>query len=233
MLRGVRQGCKLGLILFILLLEFCLRKADLQGGVDMVCRSKAGITCPADIINQEFKMRDGAFADDIYLVGPIDDVQSNLLRLNNVCKSIGLDISKEKTEWLWLYCHEEAECANVPDCCQKLVLNDSPIRHVRSFVYLGSSIHESGNVTPEVERRLATALSALRVVDYLWSAEVSRRYKLSVLRARVLPILLYGCETWNMKQADYDKIEVFLNRCRLRVANRFRYENGVVLSNVE
>ena len=88
---------------------------------------------------------------------------------------------------------------NVLDCCQKIVLDDILIKHVQNFVYLGSSIQDSRSMTPEVEHQLATTLNALRGED------VSRHCKLSMLCTKVLLILLYGCNTWNMKHVDYDK----------------------------
>ncbi len=79
-MRGVRQGCVLGPAVFILLLEFCLRKADLGDlGVWFECVAKTQLPPPPDLREVRFKVFRGEFADDIFLVGTSPVARSQAL----------------------------------------------------------------------------------------------------------------------------------------------------------
>ena len=101
------------------------------------------------------------------------------------------------------------------------------------FSYLGSLISEEGGTSAEVDCQCTSALNSLHQLSHVWTSAIPRLKKLSAFTSQVLPGLLYGCETWNMKRVDYDKIEVFLNECRLKILNRLRYLDGVVYPNAE
>jgi hypothetical protein len=50
--RCVRQGCVLGLNLFILVLEYCLRLTDTEGiGLQLCCLKRKGIPIPPDLLS--------------------------------------------------------------------------------------------------------------------------------------------------------------------------------------
>ena len=68
------------------------------------------------------------------------------------------------------------------------------------FTYLGSDIHASASCEPEVRRRLGRARGAFESLDQgVWhSRYLCKRTKVRVFRALVLPVLLYGCETWTL-----------------------------------
>ena len=68
------------------------------------------------------------------------------------------------------------------------------------FASLGSNIHVSAGCEPEVNRSLGRAWGVMDSLDhggwccrYLWG-----RTKVRVFRSLVLPVLLYGCETWTL-----------------------------------
>ena len=69
----------------------------------------------------------------------------------------------------------------------------------------------------------------------MWeNKEISLRSKIRLLNSKVLPVLLYGCETWDTTDADLGDLEVFLNKCRLRLAGARRLkEDGSILANAE
>ena len=236
-MRGVRQGCVLGPAVFILLLEFCLRKADLNDiGVWFECVDKRQLPLPPDLRGVRFKVARGEFADDIFLIATCPVALSRALdRLQEICGSIGLDISAAKTEWMYLNNPSKEELAacdlqrktqpGVP-CCQLITMLGVPIKHSPSFPYLGSILSEQGGVGEETRQRVLKATIVLYRHRNFWDSPLSMSRKIRHLKSHVWPTLEYAVECGNHTQADLERINVFLNCCRRRLLGIKRTANN-------
>jgi hypothetical protein len=151
--RGVQQGCVLGPIMFTILLEFCLRLAKLEDiGISMRCIGRAGLPLPTDLQEVQFRISYGGFADDIVLFGVDEEhLQLALESIQEVTSRIGLDVSPEKTKWVYLNQPKVGGADSGCDrgkgkdkglCCHKIQLHGTPIRHANEFNYLGSMVEE-------------------------------------------------------------------------------------------
>ena len=71
---------------------------------------------------------------------------------------------------------------------------------VERFTSLGSDIHVSAGCESEVNRRLGWAWGVMDSLDNgVWRCQyLCGRPKVRVFRSLVLPVLLYGCETWTL-----------------------------------
>ena len=79
---------------------------------------------------------------------------------------------------------------------------------VESFTYLWSLIHCSGSSEPEIKRRVNIVCEAMSVLDQnIWRSCITLETKLHLYNACVLPIFLYGAETWSSLVDDLDIIE--------------------------
>ena len=254
MMRGIRQGCILGPSLFIILLDVLLEMSGCRDvlGVEFVGRSRGPIVCPSDILDVEFSVTDGEYADDCWFIAETPQALTEALhRLQAITGPLGLDISVAKTEWLWLarstasIAMAEAICPDgvkppetTDGICEedlrRLVhLNGKICKKVREFNYLGSIISEDVGVGREIEVRCAKAMKALNARNSIWENPcISLRSKKRRLMSDIVPILMYACETWNTVDKDMHTLEVFLNKCRMRVLGESRLRpDGTVLSN--
>ncbi|KAF7655794.1 hypothetical protein LDENG_00050750 [Lucifuga dentata] len=69
---------------------------------------------------------------------------------------------------------------------------------VEQFTYLSSGIHVSGSSSYGVERHLGQACGVMGSLERgVWHCQyLCKKTKVQVFRVLVLPVLLYGCETW-------------------------------------
>jgi len=128
-MRGVRQGCVLGPTLFINVLEYCLSIAGDEGtGIKMHCVPKPHLTLPPDLQGTVFCNGRGAYTDQVYIAGVCSDLLSAALdKVQAVCGAVGLDISSDKTDWMYLnnLCPDELAACDVKrstgdKCCERV-----------------------------------------------------------------------------------------------------------------
>ena len=83
------------------------------------------------------------------------------------------------------------------------------LKQARETVYLGVRLSENGGMESELERRIgmaATAVGALREPIF-GNKELSKEAKLTVYNAVVVPILVYGCEAWVLRERDKMRLQ--------------------------
>jgi len=70
---------------------------------------------------------------------------------------------------------------------------------VESYMYLGCLIHCSGSSEPEIKRRANIVCEAMFCVDQnIWQSSIMLETKLHLYNTCILPIFLYGAETWSV-----------------------------------
>ena len=82
------------------------------------------------------------------------------------------------------------------------------IEVVRNFIYLGSEVTSDNNTSVEMKRRIVLAYRRLYSLNRLLrSKQLSR--KTMVRLYLVLPVLLYGSESWSLTAADEQLLATF------------------------
>ena len=70
----------------------------------------------------------------------------------------------------------------------------------------------------DLRSRVSKARGAFIRLKKIWSSNsITKRTKLKLYRTLVMPVLLYGCETWKMNKGDNKVVDVFQNRCLRRI----------------
>ena len=74
---------------------------------------------------------------------------------------------------------------------------------VADFIFLGSKITADGDCHHEIKRRLLLGRKVMTNLDStLKSRDITLPTKVHIVKAMVLPAIMYGCESWTIKKAE-------------------------------
>ena len=74
---------------------------------------------------------------------------------------------------------------------------------VTDFIFLGLKIISDGDCSHEIKRRFLLGRKAMTNVDsILKSRDITLTTKVHLVKAMVFPIVMYGCESWTIKNAE-------------------------------
>ena len=77
------------------------------------------------------------------------------------------------------------------------------VETVADFILGGSRITADGDCSHEIKRRLLLGKKAMTNLDsMLKSRDITLPTKVHLVKAMVLPIVMYACESWNVKKAE-------------------------------
>ena len=201
---GILQGDTLAPFLFIIVVDYVLRMSvDTINSKGYQLKERVSSRHPAKYLT------DTDFADDIALISQsLADAESLLQSLEKASNSVGLYLNEKKTEYV-------NKCANNSEYGIK-TLNGTLLKQVLDYIYLGSYISSSFK---DFNTRKGMAWSACNDMHEIWTSKLSKPFKLSIFRAAVEPILLYGCETWTLSKAFEKRLDGTYTRLLMRVQN--------------
>src|SRR5215469_9292271 len=77
--------------------------------------------------------------------------------------------------------------------------DNSSIERVKEFKYLGTTLTNQNSVQEEIKSRLTLGNACYYSVQNLLSSRLlSKNLKIKIYRTIILPVILYGCETWSL-----------------------------------
>jgi len=89
---------------------------------------------------------------------------------------------------------------------------------VTDFLFLGSKITVNGYCSHEIKKQLLLGGKAMTNLDsVLKSRDIILPTKVHIVKAMVFLVVLYGCESWTLKQAEHQRIDAFRLWCWRRL----------------
>ena len=74
-------------------------------------------------------------------------------------------------------------------------IDNSSIERVEEFKYLGTSLTNQNSIQEEIKSRLKLGNACYYSVQ---NSLLSKNLKIKIYRTIILPVVLYGCETWSL-----------------------------------
>jgi hypothetical protein len=92
-------------------------------------------------------------------------------------------------------------------------IDNSSIERVEEFKYLGMTLTDQNSIQEEIKSRLKLGNSCYHSVQNLLSSRLlPKNLKIKIYRTIILPVVLYGCETWSLTLREERRLRVFENR---------------------
>ena len=107
---------------------------------------------------------------------------------------------------------------------------------VANFIFLGSKITADGDFSHEIKRHLLLGRKVMTNLDSIFkSRNITLPTRVRLVKAMVFPVVMYGCENWNVKKAEHrrtDAFELWCWRRLLRVPWTARRSNQSILKEI-
>ncbi|KAK3513146.1 hypothetical protein QTP70_007479 [Hemibagrus guttatus] len=175
---GLRQGCPLSPVLFIVFMDRISRRSQGLEGVRF----------------GDHRISSLIFADDVVLLASSGlDLQHALGRFAAECEAAGMRVSTSKSEAMVLD-RKKVACT--------LQVGGEVLPQVEEFKYLGVLFTSEGRMEREIDRRIGAAAAVMRSMyrSVVVKKELSRKAKLSFYQSIYAPTLTYGHELWVMTE---------------------------------
>ena len=97
-------------------------------------------------------------------------------------------------------------------------IDGETVETVSDFIFGGSKITADGDCSHEIKRCLLLGREFMTNLDsILKSRDITLPSKVHLVKAMVFPVVMYGCENWTIKKAEYQKTDAFELWCWRRL----------------
>jgi len=146
------------------------------------------------------------------LGGSIHTVEENAEALAVATKETGLEVNADKTKYMIMSRDQNAGRSH------SRKTDNSSIERVEEFKYLGTRLTNKNSIQEEIMSRLKLGNACYySVQNLLPSSLLYKKLKINIYITIILPLVLYGCETWSLTLRGERRLGVFENRVLRRV----------------
>jgi len=96
-------------------------------------------------------------------------------------------------------------------------IDNSTFERMEEFKYLGTALTKQNSIAEEIKSRLRSGNACYHSVQNLLSSTLLSKNLKKIYRTIILPVVLYGCETWSLTLREEKKLRVFENMVLRRI----------------
>ena len=127
-----------------------------------------------------------------------EELKSLLMKVKEESEKFGLKLNIQKTKIM----------ASGPITSWEI--DGEAVETVSDFIFGGSKITADGDCSHEIKRCLLLGRKVMTNLDnILKSRAITLPTKICPVKAMVFPVVMYGCESWNIKKAECQRIDAF------------------------
>ena len=131
-----------------------------------------------------------------------EELKSLLMKMKEESEKVGLELNIQRTKIM-------ASGPIIP-----WEIDGDTVETVSDFIFSGSKITADGDCSHEIKRRLLLGRKVMTNLDsILKNRDITSPTKVRLIKAMVFPVVMYGCESLNLKKAEWQKIYVFQLWC--------------------
>ena len=165
------------------------------------------------------------YADDTTLMAECEEeLKSLLMKVKEESEKVGLKLNIQKTKIM------------ASGSITSWQIDEETVETMADFIFGGSKITADGGCSREIKRHLLLGRKVMTKLDsILKRRHITLPTKVCLVKAMVFPVVMYGCESWNIKKAERQRIDAFeLLCCRrpLRVSWTARKSNQPILKEI-
>ena len=129
------------------------------------------------------------YADNTTLMAESEEeLKSLLIKMKEESKKVGLKLNIQKTKIM----------ASSPITSWEI--DGETVETETDFIFLGSKITTDGDCSHEIKRRLLLGRTVMINLDSIFkSRDITLSTKVCLVKAMVIPVVTYGCESWTIK----------------------------------
>ena len=148
------------------------------------------------------------YADDTILMAESEEeLKSLLMKVKEESEKVGLKLNIQKTKIM----------ASGPITSWQI--DGETVETVSAFIFGGSKITADGDCSHETKRHLLLGRKVMTNLDSIFKSKdiITLLTKVSLVKAMVFPVVMYGCESWTVKKVERRRIDAFELRCWRRL----------------
>ena len=147
------------------------------------------------------------YADDTTVIAESEEeLKSLLMKVKEESEKAGLKLNIQKTKIM----------ASGPITSWQI--DGETVETVRNSIFLGSKITADGDCSHEIKSCLLLGRKVMTNLDSIFkSRDITLPTKVRLVKAMVFPVVMYGCESWTIKKAEYRRIDAFELWCWIRL----------------